>query len=441
MIDNRFASLFLALAFLVLMIPKDAVAQECSGDSNEIRMNYSLYYESFKNKDYPTALPYLKWILDCSPGFSGKETGDDRNFDRAVKLYQGLADAASGDMQRAYLDTALMYFDKAVPTLQEAGADIDAIEWTFNKGRFIQKNAEILDDIQGDVGALYRETYDNNAEMLNPLSYYVNVIIADYASKDEKAEAVEFMEDVESKFGADEETAAVIATWRERLFDDPEERMAFLEDQLDKNPGDVELIEELLEIYEELDERDKLQGMLTQMIDVAPTPKILISAGAMKLNDGDDAAAIELFNKALEMPGGDAVAKEANFNLGTAARQQGRLQQARTYYRRALAADPSFGRAVYEIASVYADAIRDCGGAKMEREDRAVYWLVADYLERARRVDSSLAGTVSNTLRSYKPYYPAAEDLFFKGWKEGQDYKIDYGCYAWINETTKVRKP
>jgi tetratricopeptide (TPR) repeat protein len=135
------------------------------------------------------------------------------------------------------------------------------------------------------------------------------------------------------------------------------------------------------------------------------------------------------------------VAVQANYNLGLASRQQGRLQQARTYLRRALAADPSFGNAIIEIATVYAEAIRDCGGSEMAREDRAVYWLVADYLERARSVDSSLAGTVSRTIQQYKPFFPSAEDLFFKGWTAGDDYPVNYGCYSWMNETTKVRNP
>ena len=405
-------------------------------------MNYSLYYESYKNKDYTTALPYLKWIIRCAPGFAGPGKNDDRNFDRAVKLYQGLADnTEDATTKRAYLDTALVYFDTAASTLQDAGADFSEHEWLRNKGRFIQQNAEFLDDIQGEVGGLYRQVYDGDPSLLEPMSFYVNTIIANYARDDQKDMAVDFMESVESSHGSDQEVVDVIASWRERLFDSPEERMAFLEDQLAKTPDDLAIIDELLDIYTELEERDKLSDMLARRISIAPSPKVHITAGIMKLNDGDARGAMDEFKAALDMPGGDEFAKEANYNMGNASRELGNLSQARTYYRRALQADRSFGQALMEIANVYAEAVRDCGGSKMEREDRAVYWLVADYLERAGTTDSSLRSRASQTIKQYRPYFPAAEDLFFKGWTAGDSYAIDYGCYSWIGETTKVRKP
>ena len=441
---NRILSAFALLVFGFSAAATDIYAQECPEevDANEKAMNYSLYYESYKNKDYQTALPYLKWVLKCAPGFAGPGKSDDRNFERAVNLYQALAEAeADPGTKRAYLDTALVYFDTAPTTLTDAGAEFSEHEWTRNKGRFIQQNAETLDDLQGDAGPLYRQVFDGDPSLLEPLSFYVNTIVATYARDDMKGEAVDFMEDVEEKFGSDQEVADVIATWRERLFDSPEERMTFLEDQVANDPENLELIDELIEIYTELEERDKLSDMLARRIAIAPSPLVHITAGIMKLNDGDSRGAIEEFQAALEMEGGDQYAKEANFNMGNASRELGNLRQARTYYQRALRADPSFGQALMEIANVYAEAVRECGGSQMEREDRAVYWLVADYLERARSVDSSLGSRASRMIQQYRPYFPAAEDLFFKGWNEGDSYAVNYGCYSWINETTKVRKP
>ena len=442
--NNRLLSPFLLLIFCFFAVSSEVLAQDCGGevDANEKAMNYSLYYESFKNKDYQTALPYLKWVLRCAPGFAGPNKNDDRNFDRAVKLYQGLADGTEdATMKRSYLDTALVYFDEAPVTLTDAGADFSEHEWLRNKGRFIQHNAEVLDDMQSEAAGLYHQVFNGDPTLLEPLGFYVNTVVATYARDDMKNEAVTFMDDVEAQFGSDQEVADVLASWRERLFDSPEERMSFLEDQLEKSPEDTAIIEELLDIYTELEERDKLSAMLTRMIDVAPSPKVHITDGIMKLNDGDPRAAMDAFKSALDMPGGSEYAKEANYNMGNAARELGNLSQARTYYRRALQADRSFGQALLEIANVYAEAVRDCGGSKMEREDRAVYWLVADYLERARATDSSVGSRASQMIQQYRPYFPAAEDLFFKGWKEGDSYAIDYGCYSWVGETTKVRKP
>ena len=439
----RTTSTLLLLTFCFLASPAAAQDVDCGDNDSTAKLtNYSLYWESFKNKDYESAKPYLDWMLACAPGFNGTKNDDDRNYERAVKMHQALADATEDDTaKRGHLDQALMLYDEAIPKLQEIGATIDENEWYRNKGRFIQKNAAVLDDMQNEVGPLYRTVFDGSPDLLSPTSYYVNVIVAHYAREGDQEEAVNFMESVESGYGSDNEVMEVVSGWRDRLFKDPEERMAFLEGQLEKKEGDVKIIEELLDIYEELEERDKLTGMLQQMIEVSPTPKVHIKSGVMKLNDGDPDGAIESFNAALAMEGGDAYAKEVQFNLGNAYREKGRLPQARRAYKNALSADPAFGKALIEIANVYAEAVRDCGGSKMEREDRAVYWLVADYLERARSQDSSVRNTANNALSQYRPYFPAAEDLFFKGWEEGDSYKIDYGCYSWINETTKVRKP
>ncbi|MEZ4700335.1 MAG: tetratricopeptide repeat protein [Rhodothermales bacterium] len=420
-----------------------ALAQECSDppDANEQAMNYSLYWESFKNKDYASSLPYLKWILKCAPAYQGPGKLTDKNFERAEQLYEALAAEASDQaMVRALLDTALYYFDTAPAVLQEVGADFSEAEWILNKGRFIQKHAAELPDLQGEVGGLYRSVYETEPSLLSPRPYYINVIITDFASQDMKQEAIDFMENVESQFGDDAETMQIVADWRNRLFDNPEERMAFLETQLEKNPGDEKIIDELIDIYKELEERDKLFGMLEQMLDVSPSAKVLMEIGVMKLEDGDASEAIDYLERALSGADGPQYGREINYNLGIAAQQLEQYARARTYYRRALQEDPSFGRAIKAIGDLYASAIRECGG-NMERKDRAVYWLVVDYMERARQADSSLSATVNSAIRTYQPLFPTAEDLFFESWKPGDTYMVNQGCYSWINESTKVRSP
>ncbi|HET6528146.1 MAG TPA: hypothetical protein VFG39_05290, partial [Balneolaceae bacterium] len=96
-----------------------------------------------------------------------------------------------------------------------------------------------------------------------------------------------------------------------------------------------------------------------------------------------------------------------------------------------------------QIADVYARTVNQCtNNRKMEVFDRAVYWLVLDYLQKAEQVDPSVAGEVSRKTASYEPVTPTTEQMFFKGWKEGESFSIDASlneCYGWINETTTVR--
>ena len=52
-------------------------------------MHYSLYYESFKNDNFENARSDLLWILENAPGLP---KNDARNYRRAVKMYEGLAE-------------------------------------------------------------------------------------------------------------------------------------------------------------------------------------------------------------------------------------------------------------------------------------------------------------------------------------------------------------
>ena len=78
----------------------------------------------------------------------------------------------------------------------------------------------------------------------------------------------------------------------------------------------------------------------------------------------------------------------------------------------------------------------------MEREDKVVYWLVLDLLDKAKQVDSEVSSLVKNLYKSYLPVTPTAEEKFFKAWKAGTEIKVDKSlrsCYDWINETTTIR--
>ena len=138
-------------------------------------------------------------------------------------------------------------------------------------------------------------------------------------------------------------------------------------------------------------------------------------------------------------PGGNERGKEIYFNMGIAQQQEGRLSRARTYFRRTLEIDRNYGAAYMAIGDLYVTAVSSCGS--FEREDRAVYWLVTDYYDRAASVDPTVAGSAQRKSRQYRAYYPDQEALFFKGWEPGQRYMVDYGCYSWIAEATTVKSP
>ena len=424
--------LVLALSF-TLSIGAKAQNGPCSEDANDIRTAYSLYYEDYKNENWQTSLPYLKWIVRCSPGFPNNS---DRNYERLVEVYEGIGMGSEDpEMQRAYLDSALYVFDTAVSSLQDAGIEASEYEWVFEKGRFLQGHSEELPDLQSEVGSVYREAFHLDSARIQ--GYYINYVILDLVQQDDKGAAVDFMDEVEETRSEDAEVMAMITDWRGRLFTSPEERIGFLQTQLEKKPDDADLIAELVELYMEEGYRDEVYDLAPRLMESDPSARTFRLIAKMRLEDGQADEAISLYEESLTMDGGPEAAKEVYFNIGIAHQQEGRLSRARTAFRQSLQADPNYGAALLAVGDLYMTAVQGCGS--FEREDRAVYWLAADYFDRAAARDPSVSSQARQRLNSIRRLMPTAEDKFFKSWTAGDSYTVNYGCYAWMGETTRVR--
>jgi len=430
-----------AATLMFLLILGSALARPAQAQSEEIsdqdkRVHYSLYYEDFKNQNFESALPNLRWIIEKVPAYP---SNDDRNFERLIEAYAGISGQAESDeLKAAYMDSALAVFDVAVPTLQEAGAEVDEVQWLIRKGRFIQENAELLPDALGDVAAIYLAAYETAGCEVDP--YYIRVIIDDQVRSDEKQEAVLLMDEAEACYADNAEMMTYITEVRNSLFRSPDERMAFLEDRLEKDPQNTEIVAELFEIYLQLGERAKAGELGKTLLSMQPTARTYQLLAKMHLEDGEAEEALELYEQALELPGADeGLKRDIYYNMGTAQQQLGRLSNARADFRRALDEDPNFGQAYIAIGDLYVTAVSECGS--FERDDRAVYWLAVDYYERAKSVDPELASQANQKISTYRRTFPDQEMLFFKNWEAGQSHRIDYGCYSWIGETTTVRSP
>ena len=413
--------------------PAQAQSEEISDQDKKV--HYSLYYEDFKNQNFESALPNLRWIIDNVPAYP---SNDDRNFERLVATYAGIAaNAESEDLKQAYLDSALAVFDVAGPALQGAGAEYDEVDWLIKKGRFIQENSQMLPDATAGVADIYLAAYETAGCEIDP--YYIRVIIDNHARSDRKQQAVELMDEAEACYAENAEMMTYITEVRNTLFESPDERMAFLEGRLNNNPDDIEIVSELFEIYVELGEREKAAELGKTLLAMQPSARTYRLLAKMHLEDGEAAEALALYEEALNLPGAEDLKRDIYFNMGIAQQQMGRLQNARTNFRKALEEDPSFGQAYIAIGDLYVTAVSECGS--FERDDRAVYWLAVDYYERAKATDSNLSAQANQKISTYRRTFPDQEMLFFKNWEAGQSVRIDYGCYSWIGETTTVRSP
>ncbi len=432
-------TLFAGLLTLALA-PQPATAQGSSGPSQQQKaMHYSLYYENFKNENFEGAQKDLSWILSNAPGFP---KGDDRNYERAVELYAGLAQQSSNPQkQAAYLDTAMTYLTTAEKKLEKHGLQYSKYEWELERGRFLEQYSSMISEkpeVLKTPEAHYQKAFDMNPTEINP--YYINQVIKGLKQANNQEELLGFLDSVAEKRGDDKEIMKIVEQTRQQVFGrNPQARVEYLRSQLEKTPNDAEVMASLFTALVNQGNIQEASQMADRLMDTNPPADIVRKVAQMRLENGRSEEAFATYQKAMDQ--GAELAAEDLFNMGNAQQRMGNLSKARTYFRKAISKKSDFGKAYIAIGDLYAKAVSQCGGSKMSRNDKAVYWLAVDMYQKAKRVDASAASTADSKIGTYRKYFPNQEDIFYRDdWKAGQSFRIDYGCYSWINETTTVRQ-
>jgi tetratricopeptide (TPR) repeat protein len=405
---------------------------------------YSIFYENFRTGDWEMARMYGRWMLEKKPetiqGYNRFELP--RQFDRMVTVYAELSKQQTDpSMRAAYIDTALTIFEDAFATFDEG--KIDYYTWHFNRGRFYQENMSQIRNGMDLAYEEYEKAFELDPERLTQAGngYYIQILLSHYASQNNREAALEMIDIAEQYASAD--LAAAIDEVRDGLFTNPEERIEFLEGRLENNPGDLGLISELASMYERAGNREKAIEFARKLYDIEASFENIRRLADYAKADGQNRVAIRFLNEAVEVTDDRDVRKNLVLEISELHQNEGNLQEARRFARQASQIDPNWGQPYIRMARIYASAISQCSaGRQIDRDDRTVYWLVLDYLDRARSADPSVANAVTREYRTYTPALPTAEDKFFRGWETGETVQIGSNiseCYAWINETTTVR--
>ena len=405
---------------------------------------YSIFYENYKNENYESAIRYGRWIWRGMPqtieGYSRFEL--EKNLNRLVTSYSELAkEKEDPTLRSAYLDTTNMIFEKVFTELDSG--QYDEFNWHLDRGRFFQENSNFIDNAMTKAAEEYQKAFDLNPEEFTKLAdgYYVQVMVQQMSSEGMKDQALNYI-DKASPYAGDK-LSSFFDSQRNQLFDSPEERINFLEEQMQQNPEDVEIISELRDMYEQQDMQDKAQQLNEKLYEIDPSYENTVALAEFAVNNANTSNAVKYLKEALKKSPNDDERARTALKLSETYLNSGQLQDARRYAQQAANLDSDWGRPYIQIASIYAQAVGQCtSGRKMTRDDKVVYWLVLDYLDKARRVDSQVSNTVQRQYQSYQPVTPTTEEKFFKGWEKGDKIAIDgtlNSCYSWVGETTTVR--
>lgn len=145
----------------------------------------------------------------------------------------------------------------------------------------------------------------------------------------------------------------------------------------------------------------------------------------------DAACEREYFEQAQALETDPKKRADLNYRKAESLRRSGSYGQARSFYNKALADNPSMGKCYLRIAAMYASSANNCGDSVFDK--RAVYWLAANTAERAGRVSPSLARNANATAEAYRGKAPD-KSMIFNGNMGGKTVTI--GC--WIGSSVRV---
>lgn len=161
-----------------------------------------------------------------------------------------------------------------------------------------------------------------------------------------------------------------------------------------------------------------------------PSADAAYKLGVVELQRKNTSKAMDYFNQAAGMFQ-DNSKKAAVYMKMAYAYKNSSKSQARSYAKKALAVKPSYGAAYLFIAQLYGNSINDCGTNPFEK--RAMYWLAAQYADKAAAVDPSVKSTANKMAASYRAAAPSKTEIFNDG-RAGQ--RIAFNC--WVGESVVV---
>ena len=165
---------------------------------------------------------------------------------------------------------------------------------------------------------------------------------------------------------------------------------------------------------------------------IEPDPRLNCRA---LLVEGNYKEAIDCYDtRADESTDSEAKAK---YHLTIAKIYYGELKQfsrARAAAYEALKHKPNWGEPYILIGKLYASSGPLCGPGR-GWDSQIVTWPAIDKWYKAKQVDSSVSSEANKLIARYQKFMPSIEDIFQRGLKEGQSFKV--GC--WIQETTTIR--
>ncbi len=213
---------------------------------------------------------------------------------------------------------------------------------------------------------------------------------------------------------------------------DCENLIPFYEKDYENKKNDIDWLKAASNRLDAKECESKLSNKLAvRLNELEPSSTSAYLLGKQAEAEGKSSKALEYFNQAAELEKDNSKKARIYYSIAENYRKKGSFATARTYYNKMLEVKPSAGIAYYKIGTMYGDSANDCGTTVFEK--RAMNWLAADMMDKAARVDGTIAANARAAANSYRQRAPQKSDIFSEG-MAGKTIKFN----CWVGGSVRV---
>lgn len=407
-------------------------------DSVKTLMEMSMYQELYKTKNYTEAYPHWKYVIENAPKFQltpysqGNtilkkmylKTKDKKYIDQLMQLWD----------QRSKYWSHYKHYNKPY-LLGRKGYDLynyrksdmndvaEAYKYMMQSidDADVASEATIIDKAMAATVDLYKGGKVGKDEVVNNFIKFNNLInkIYDVEKKQKNLDKIaKVLNNVQQYFILSE---AADCNTLQNIF-------------ADKYAAAKNNKEELLSIVRILNRFECTDSQLyadiaESLYKISPTSEAALSLGIRYLKAGDMGQAKQYIQEASNLETDQLRKATIHYMLANIALAESRYSATRVEANKALQIRPDWGKPTLLIAKAY---LASSGGDVITRS-KAI-WAATDKAAQAKK-DPETASEAQAFINKCSAYFPACDDLFFHGIKNGQSVSVG----GWIGGSTTVR--
>jgi len=425
--------------------PENCATFKNDTEKKDLLINYSLYKEPFKAKNYKEAYTYWNYVITNFPGF--RQTP----FYDGIEMYKSQIGSADAATIKELQNKIMKLYDKLIECHGNAGKVS-----RLKANAYLKWDKKYGSDHTATITKLYEESLQHldNAVESSVLKYLW----------------VHYRKDLTRKLKTKEE----VNTFGERIIKIAESNIAqnrsvvtfkALKLSVEKviypseivslipNLSTCEGIENYYQKFVEVQDVKQCQQarlrmdklgcsgpFYTELIKIVPQspkkikPEVIAFKEGITLYQQKSFSAAEIkFKEALHLNNNPNFEEQINFYIGNSIYARKNYEDAVPYYENIVASGSKYlSKSYIALGNCYLGAYGKCGTSLKEKA--AVAWLAADMFEKAKN-DPESASIAQQQFESAREYFLEKGELFMEGIEEGSSIYV--AC--WINKTTTVK--